>query len=545
MGPLFSYSIYSSIILLGMYICYKWVMAGENQHLFNRCALWLIYVISLLAFPLSHIARSFVTSSIPEQPYTDIDIEGIIMTHAADDIVDTSIHSVIITTILGIYIIGALLVFCHTVWVGLRLARLISDGEKSRCGKYILVLTEDNSIAPFSWCRFIVMSKHDWTQSGEVIATHESQHLCLWHWLDLLLAQIVAILQWYNPAAWLMREELRAVHEYQADSAVIKTGVNVKDYQMLLIRKAVGERFPSLANSLNHSKLKKRIIMMYNSKSTRLRRLGGLALVPACAAALFVTSIPAVAGFIYDSSSASLFEVETSVAPTNDALSDGAEKTDAPNGMISEAKGPNWLDEIKVAAVGTENKFVASAAASTPTTAQVSARDEKVYDVVETKPKFPGGEKELMKYIAKNIRYPELAYKEKIQGRVILQFVVTSTGSIGDVRVVRGKHPLLDEEAVRVVKSLPNFIPGGINGKPVSVWYTIPIIFKITEDKVDSAKKMDMDTTAINPAKTHFFLDGVEVSYDQLTKISPENIQSIDVNKEDGTVKVQLKTSAD
>ena len=105
------------------------------------------------------------------------------------------------------------------------------------------------------------------------------------------MAQLVAVFQWYNPAAWLMREELKAVHEYQADSGVISSGVNPREYQMLLIKKAVGARFPSLANSLNHSKLKKRITMMYNPKTSASRRLRVLALAPAFAAAVLVTDI--------------------------------------------------------------------------------------------------------------------------------------------------------------------------------------------------------------------------------------------------------------
>ena len=105
--------------------------------------------------------------------------------------------------------------------------------------------------------------------------------------------------------------------------------------------------------------------------------------------------------------------------------------------------------------------------------------DNKVFDIVEQKPQFPGGEAALLKYIAEHLRYPALAQENGIQGRVVVQFVVTKTGSIGEVKVVRSKDPDLDKEAVRVVKTLPNFVPGKMNGHSVNVWYTLPITFKL------------------------------------------------------------------
>lgn len=105
--------------------------------------------------------------------------------------------------------------------------------------------------------------------------------------------------------------------------------------------------------------------------------------------------------------------------------------------------------------------------------------DNKVFDVVEQNPVFPGGEAALLKYVAEHIRYPPMAQENNIQGRVVVQFVVTKTGSIGQVKVVRSKDPDLDKEAVRVVKSLPKFTPGKMNGHAVNVWYTLPINFKL------------------------------------------------------------------
>lgn len=104
---------------------------------------------------------------------------------------------------------------------------------------------------------------------------------------------------------------------------------------------------------------------------------------------------------------------------------------------------------------------------------------EKVFTAVEQMPQFPGGEGELMKYISSHIKYPPMAMENGVQGRVVVQFVVTKDGSVGQVKVMRGKDPDLDKEAVRVVKSLPRFIPGKMNGQAVNVWYTLPISFKL------------------------------------------------------------------
>ncbi len=106
-------------------------------------------------------------------------------------------------------------------------------------------------------------------------------------------------------------------------------------------------------------------------------------------------------------------------------------------------------------------------------------KKEEVFRAVEQMPQFPGGEAELMKYISKNIKYPTMAMENNIQGRVVVQFVVTKNGSIGEVKVIRSKDPDLDKEAVRVVKTLPKFIPGKMNGQAVNVWYTLPIMFKL------------------------------------------------------------------
>ena len=432
-------------------------------------ALWLIYTASLAALPaaafVSGLSAGKVVAEIPAQ-IPVVDIEDIPVTFDAVEAVDVN-QPFYLTLLLVIYAVGMMVVLIHTLMIGFRLYRVIRQGEKRDVEGYTLVLISDDGIAPFSWCRYVVMSRSDWKESGQMILTHELQHLRLCHWVDLLLAQLIGIVQWYNPAAWLMREELKSVHEYQADYAVLSTGVNAKEYQMLLIKKAVGARFPSLANSLNHSKLKKRITMMYNSKSSATRRLKGLALVPACAVALFVTDIPAVASLLSDTASAYILpEQENS---TESVVADESAVVGYKNSEN------NFVDQSSTA-VSAENGEL-DASVSKP----ADDDDVKVYDIAEVKPQYPGGEAEMLNYIMSQIRYPKDAFAANIQGRVILQFVVKKDGSVGDVKVVRGIDKSLDNEAVRVIKTLKKFTPAMIGGKPVSTWYTIPVAFKLSE----------------------------------------------------------------
>ena len=104
---------------------------------------------------------------------------------------------------------------------------------------------------------------------------------------------------------------------------------------------------------------------------------------------------------------------------------------------------------------------------------------EEVFRSVEQMPTFPGGDAALMKYLSSHIQYPTMAAENNVQGKVVVQFVVTKTGKVGEVKVVRSVDKDLDREAVRVCKSLPNFVPGRQNGQPVSVWYTLPVTFKL------------------------------------------------------------------
>ena len=274
MGAFLSYSIISGFLLLALYLAYRLLLARDNQHGFNRGVLLAIYAVSFTAYPVLQLISGLKGVSTPLMVATGA-VEVIGKAEVADS---TPVWGIIL--ILA-FIIGMAMVAIRTVITWMRLISVIRSGQKIEHNGYTLVVTDDERFAPFSWMRYVVISRKDYESDSSAIVTHELKHIACHHWVDLLIAQAGCIVNWFNPAAWLMRDELMLVHEYQADMAVIDRGHDTQEYQMLLIKKAVGARFPSLANSLNHSKLKKRITMMYKAKSGAGRKWKALALVPA------------------------------------------------------------------------------------------------------------------------------------------------------------------------------------------------------------------------------------------------------------------------
>ncbi len=436
MGQIFAYSLMSALVLMLMYLVYKWILSGENQHGYNRAVLLGIYSISFAAPPFIP-TLSYMLDRGPDEHGT----VAVGMPTVEFGTVDSAAPSVLATVLTVVYFSGVFAVVVATCYSALRLNNIIRKGERYDRDGFTLVVHDDNGLAPFSWRNYIVMNRKDFAESGDLILAHETKHVNARHWVDLMVAQAVAAFQWYNPAAWLMREELKTVHEYQADEAVILFGTDMKQYQMLLIKKAVGGRFQSLANSLNHSKLKKRITMMYKSKSPVGRRLRVLALAPAALVAVAVVNIPAVASALTSASHA--------------------------------------LDGGKV----TKNDGISVTNASETTAAAFGEQSpQKVYEIVQVEPEYPGGINELLKTLGMNLRYPAEAMATNIQGRVVVRFVVTEKGKIASPEVVKSVSPELDAEAIRAIQTLSDFNPGTIDGKPVSVYYTLPITFKLAPD---------------------------------------------------------------
>ena len=435
MGTLTAYSLQTAVFLLAGYLIYKWLMAQEKQIAFNRWIILGIYVISFTAKPL---AEAVGRISVPlGDAAVRIDTLGL----TPVSVVDAGVPMWPLV-IVAVYFAGMTVTAVWTVIVILRLLAIIRSGSTTRYHGYTLVILDTNTVAPFSWGRYIVMSRDDYSSAGEMITAHELAHIGHRHCIDLLIAQLVCILQWFNPASWLLREELKSVHEFQADDSVISRGVDARQYQLLLIKKAVGTRFQSIANSLNHSNLKKRITMMYNQTTSGRRRLRGLALVPALAVALAVTNLPAVASVLSSTGSATL------------------------------ESAANSRSEAPVIAVKVTQK-------------EAKTQDHVSQAMAEKRAQFPGGEGEMYHFLAMNIKFPPKLIEDNVQGKVVVQFTVQPNGSLTDFEVVRSLSAEADAEALRVVKEMPKWEPALSEGKAVASTYVIPVSFKLAPDKKD------------------------------------------------------------
>ncbi len=269
MGIFFVYILKSSVCLVVFYLFYRLLLSRETFHRFNRVALLSILLLSCL-LPLVEVTVEEQT----EVHQTMMTLEQWLM--LADmmntaDTTDLQAEEVTVTWIqvaLLVYLAGILLFALRNGYSLLKLGGLLKSGRKENLSKYIdggekvTLIVHDRDIAPFSWMKCIVISEKDLDENGREILIHELAHIQNRHSWDLLVADICIFFQWFNPASWLLKQELQNIHEYEADETVIEKGVDAKQYQLLLIKKAVGTRLYSMANSFNHSKLKKRITMM-------------------------------------------------------------------------------------------------------------------------------------------------------------------------------------------------------------------------------------------------------------------------------------------
>jgi TonB family protein len=358
---------------------------------------------------------------------------------ATDGTVRTSDGNIVALTLILIYSAGVLFFIVTSIFAWIKLRRVVKSGDSIKYNNHNLVIIDDERIAPFSWCNNIVTNKTDYEQAGEMILAHESLHIEQHHQIDLVVSQFFIIWQWYNPAAWLLRSELVAIHEYQADMNVLASGFNARDYQIMLLKKAVGKQFPAFANSIYHSIIKKRITMMSNKKRCRFAKFGGFALVPAVALTIAAFNMPFMASAMSELNSAKLPTFSKRSTTTVDASNSEVTR----NVQIS-----NVIFEENVAET-------------------------------ETQPEFPGGESAMWDFLIKNLKWPSDASQSKISTRTIVQFNIGTDGTISDVTILQSSgYDYFDKEAIRVINLMPKWTPGKSDGKPVASTFKLPIRFK-------------------------------------------------------------------
>ena len=384
-----------------------------------------------------------------------------------------------------LYAIGFLAVLGWTAVAMVRMYRTIRKGAATRMEDGTRLVLTEADVPSFSWGRTIVMSRKD-AETNPVIRLHEEAHIRQAHTLDILLFTAVTLVHWFNPLVWITLSELKLLHEYEADDAVLNHGIDATQYQLLLVRKAVGDKRFTLANGFQHAKLKNRIDMMLQSPSSGWKRLSWLAILPFLAGTMFLCN-----------------PVRAKV--------------------VSADQSGTVLSETAPAALPDTTKVIPFA-------------------TVEVKPMFNGGDAiEFSKWVNENLKYPQAAKDAGVQGRVTLQFTVYPDGSVRDTKVLRGVNPDLDAEALRVVSASPDWTPGYVKGEPVKVTYTFPVIFKLSGEKTEPKTASIRVTGEANEVfirgaladSVLFVLDGKPVNRKD---VNLETIESIQVLKDEKAI---------
>ena len=501
-----AYQLKVGALLVVFYLLFKLLLSRDTFHRFNRVALLLL---ALLA-----VVLPWVRLSIEQPAAAVVSIEALLpvdLVATASPQAERLSWTALARTFYYIGLVAMLLFHVISLW---RLRRLLHQGREEVLDDGIRLHVLPGEVSPFSYFRHIVMSEDDYRENGQEILIHERAHIRMLHSADVARMDLLIVMQWWNPAAWLLKHELQQVHEFEADEAVLKRGVDARQYQLLLIRKSVGNQLFSMANNLNHQSLKRRISMMTTTKSNRWQRLKLLAVAPVAALAVVAFASPKVENVVE--------QIETEpAAPVVQMVKELVQPAD-------NAKKQKPMPEVVLVSAGMQPLD--------------PSKKDRAFDVVEQMPAFPGGISELMKFLNANVRYPKEAEQQGKQGRVIVTFVVDADGTVTDPEVVRPIDPLLDAEAMRVISTMPKWLPGKQNGKNVRVKYTMPITFKLSKDEEEEpyveayeVAKKAMSNGSLELGNVQVVLDGKPVG--NLSLPDPKIIKSMSVAKDAETLK--------
>lgn len=282
----------SAITLALLYSCFFVLLSKETFHRFNRIMLIGI-MIAAFVVPMFHITTEHPTVINEEVMQMENVVENGIVFIYEDEENEMPVQITWVQVIEWVYLAGVAVVLTITLIQVINLIRLMRRGVRMKDEKGNTVILIDGDIPPFSIFRYIVMSVKDYETGRHYILTHEQEHIGLGHSYDLLLIQVLKIIQWFNPFVWFISRDLKTIHEYEADQAVINQGIDAKQYQLFLVTKVVGNRLQPFTNNLNHGSLKKRIAMMYQKKSNRWLMLKSLCAIPVVALTISAFATPA------------------------------------------------------------------------------------------------------------------------------------------------------------------------------------------------------------------------------------------------------------
>lgn len=647
------YDLKVAALIAVFYLFYQLLLAREAMPSLNRAVLLTAIALSLV-LPLCVVT---IHVSAPLAPFADsggfttptdlVAPPSATQKPTAATPLGAELWGSILGTILAAGILIRLSVVARSCW---QLHHLIANGERHILPSGTQVCVVESPVAPFSWMHTVVLSRAEWLSLSPSVLAHEEAHVRHRHSYDVLVVEVLTALQWFNPVVWFLRQELRTLHEYEADASVLSRGFDESQYIHLLMQKATGIQACALANGIHTPKTKKRILMMLKTKSNRGAWLKALYIVPVVLTSLAMTAKtvvddetvttddnravrifnektndrgdsyqirhqPGVKFFrngqeepIPEGRSIAL-EVKKTTMQVNGKPIDQLTLLDLPLGVLKEihltetgsdryvcnlltektiAYSANMSDMefvihvkqqqaagikqgdvtqsmlnedgsisrarilhmnsaygskksylyvvdgkevsredynrlkpedfavVTVMDVGPAKKAYGEKGrygATIVETKQAGSENQqgqgdRVYDVCEQLPQFPGGDVKLMEFISRNIKYPEIATENDVQGRVIVRFIVEKDGSLTNPEVLATSPGIgeaipievtsyktekerqdaedhnagvqaLRDEAIRVVKAMPKWIPGKQNGKVVRCKYSIPVTYRL------------------------------------------------------------------
>ena len=539
-----AYFLKINVAIALFYAFYRLFFYKDTFFTWRRVALLCFFAVSAV-YPLLNI-QTWITAQEPMVAMADLYADIVLPEFTLTPEKTTFDWKAILLQTAGFVYWGGVALLAARFLIQLAgIIRLAFRSRKTKIGNTNVHLLKQAS-GPFSFFHWIFIhpTSHTEDELSEIL-THEQTHANQWHSIDVLVSEIVCTFCWFNPFAWLMKREIRTNLEYLADNRVLETGHDSKAYQYHLLGLSHHKAAATIYNSFNVLPLKKRIKMMNKKRTREIGRTKYLMFLPLAALLMIISNIEAVARTtkevardvieavednLTSDPTAPDMEVATETAPLETPapqqdkdklvtykgvvvdkdgkavegaeffvdgdykLPQGQSYVTGKNGNFSFKAFKNakmiviWKKDGKMmgvpATVNKENnsnmKIVMDREWLNP---PADDPDNPVFEVVEQMPEFPdGGMSGLMQFLSKNIRYPVNAQKNGTQGRVTVQFVVNADGSISNIGIIRGVDPELDGEAVRVISTMPNWKPGMQKGKAVRVKYTVPVMFRLSDN---------------------------------------------------------------
>jgi len=427
MSTFFNYLIEASLVLVLLYLPYAVFGRKSAMHNSNRIVLILSLALSAIV-PIVRISLPGVTGA-----FSGVMLNEIIITPDSAPGLSNGLSTAEIL-IMGYLIISTILLI-NLIFTIFRNYAIVRRGKVVQKSGYYLVRT-DQQTSPYSFFKYILYNPENHSSKDiDIIIRHEQEHIRHRHYLDNLLAEIMIAVFWFHPAVYLYKKSLRNIHEYQADHETMQH-IDRSHYLNLLYSETLRPQQVGLTTNFSYSPLKRRLQMMITKPT---KKYAGM---------LYFTWIPAALLLVF-------FLGTTHV----NAQSQPADVTVSQASATDQAPPPP---------------------PPPPAPPKAEPQDKPhVFTVVEEMPKFKGGDKARIQFLVENLRYPEQARKDSIQGTVYVQFIIEENGSVTNAHILRGVNEDLDAEALRVVEMMPAWIPGKQDGKPVKVQFNLPLVFRL------------------------------------------------------------------